>query len=160
MIRVFAAQDLVRAGAGEHPDRVRTSSFPRTDVNGRITDIDDFLRVEFKALPEGARPYGRFAPPVLTSSQNLEKVEYEEIEGAKGLSAKSVRRLAAEVKPKVPVKWESGVQLNWAKKLFASLSSAVLFHPLTMPPVLGAVTVRLRLVVCVPLVPVPVMVSG
>ena len=33
------------------------------------------------------------------------------------------------------MKWESGVQLNWVKMLFALLSSAVLFHPLTIPPV-------------------------
>ena len=38
------------------------------------------------------------------SLKDGEQVEYEEIEGAKGLSAKSVRRLAAETKPKVQAK--------------------------------------------------------
>ncbi|MGH9642349.1 MAG: hypothetical protein ACRD3Q_07970 [Terriglobales bacterium] len=39
----------------------------------------DFLRVELKALPTASQiPDGKFDPPILSSGQNLEKVEFED----------------------------------------------------------------------------------
>src|SRR5262249_47749369 len=48
VIRLLTVQDLMRTGTGEDTDRVSPRGFPSTDINGRISDIDHFPRVELE----------------------------------------------------------------------------------------------------------------
>src|SRR5439155_11320240 len=78
VIRVFAAQDLMRTGAGKHPGRVRTGGFPGTDINGGIADIDDFPRVkpEMAEALEHRLGVGLAALDVLTADDAAKEVSY------------------------------------------------------------------------------------